>query len=155
MLKRKSLIVAALAASTAGVTALSGQAYANDNAILGAVIGAGIGAAIGHGVQGHNGAVVGGALGAIAGASIAASSNGYYDSGYYAAPAPVYAPTPVYYGEVPAYYPPAQVYYPRPRIGYAPRVNYVRYNGAHPIAHRENHDRGHPGQHGNDVHHGR
>src|SRR5947199_5730507 len=97
MLKRKPLIIAAVTAVTVGVTALSTQAYANDDALLGAVVGAGIGAAIGHNVQGRDGAVVGGAIGAIAGASIAGSSSSYYDSGYYAAPATVYAPTPVYY----------------------------------------------------------
>src|SRR5450756_2789031 len=86
MLKRKSLIIAAVAAATVGVTALSSQAYAHDDALLGALVGAGIGAAIGHNVHGRDGAVVGGAIGALAGAGIAASSDRYYDGGYQAVP---------------------------------------------------------------------
>ena len=92
MFNRKPLIIAAVAAATVGVTALSSQAYAHDDPLLGALVGAGIGAAIGHNVHGRDGAVVGSAIGAIAGASIAASSASYYDTGYYAAPATVYAP---------------------------------------------------------------
>src|SRR5436305_11630093 len=132
MLNRKSLIVATAAALTLGTAALPSQAHANDNGLLGAVVGAGIGAAIGHNVHGHNGALVGGAIGAIAGASIAAQSSSYYDRGYYAAPADVYAPateyyaapeyysapayygaTSTYYAPAPTYYAPAPVYYPR------------------------------------------
>ena len=90
MLNRKPLIIAAVVAATVGGTALSSQAYGHDDALLGAVVGAGIGAAIGHNVHGRDGAVVGGTIGAIAGASIAASSPYYYDSGYYAAPAAAY-----------------------------------------------------------------
>jgi hypothetical protein len=127
MLNRKSLIIAAATAAALGVTALSSQAYANDDALLGAVVGGGIGAAIGHGVQGRDGALVGGAIGAIAGASIAANAAPYYGSGYYAAPVG-YAPAPVYYGPAPVYYRAAPVYYPRPRIVYAPRVDYAHYN---------------------------
>src|ERR1700738_2324744 len=81
MLNRKPLIVAALGATLA-VGTLSTQAYANDDALLGALVGAGIGAAIGHNVHGRAGAVVGGAIGALAGAGIAASSDPYYDAGY-------------------------------------------------------------------------
>ena len=89
MLNRKPLIIAAVAAATVGVTTLSSQAYAHDDALLGALVGAGVGAAIGHNVHGRDGAVVGGAIGAIAGASIAANSPSYYDSGYYVTPATV------------------------------------------------------------------
>ena len=84
MLNRKPLIVAALGATLA-VGTLSTQAYANDDALLGALVGAGIGAAIGHNVHGRDGAVVGGAIGALAGAGIAASSDSYYDARYQAA----------------------------------------------------------------------
>lgn len=160
MLKTKSLIIAATAA-TLGTAVLSTQAYANDE-LLGAVVGAGIGAAIGHGVQGHNGALVGGAIGAVAGATIAANSQSYYNGGYYASPAPVYAPTPVYYGDAPTpvyygdaptYYQPAPVYYARPAVVYGPRVNYVRYYGPRYVDHRS-YDHGRPGWHGDNDHHG-
>ena len=146
MLNIKPLIIAAIAA-TVGVAALSSQAYANDDALLGAVVGAGIGAAIGHNVQGRDGAVVGGALGAIAGASIAASSPSYYDGGYYAAPATVYAPAPVYYGAASAYYQAGPVYYPR-------RVDYVHYYGPRYVDQGRRYDHGHADWHGNDGHHG-
>src|SRR5881275_2848036 len=59
MLKRKPLIIAAVTAVTVGVAALSSQAYAHDDALLGALVGAGVGAAIGHNVHGRDGAVVG------------------------------------------------------------------------------------------------
>jgi YmgG-like glycine-zipper protein len=153
MLNRKSLIIAAVAAATVGGTALSSQAHANDDALLGAVVGAGIGAAIGHNVHGRDGAVVGGAIGAIAGASIAASSpsyynTGYYDNtGYYAAPATVYGPAPVYYGAAPAYYQAAPVYYPRRW------VDYGHYYGPRYVDHGRSYDRGHPDWRGNDGHH--
>jgi len=146
MLNRKPLIVAAIAA-TVGIATLSSQAYANDDALLGAIVGAGIGAAIGHNVHGRDGAVVGGAIGAIAGASIAASSPSYYDTGYYAAPATVYAPAPVYYGAAPAYYQHGPVYYPR-------RVDYVHYYGPRYVDHGRRYDNGHADWHGNDGHHG-
>src|SRR5439155_16292473 len=103
MLKRKPLIIAAVTAVTVGVAALSSQAYAHDDALLGALVGAGIGAAIGHNVQGRDGAVVGVTLGVIAGASIAADSSSYYDRAYHAAPATVYTPAPVYYRKAPPY----------------------------------------------------
>ena len=45
MLNRKPLMVAALGATVA-VATLSTQAYANDDALLGALVGAGIGAGI-------------------------------------------------------------------------------------------------------------
>src|ERR1700675_5201701 len=90
MLNRKPLMVAALTATVA-VATLSTQAYAHDDALLGALVGAGIGAAIGHNVHGRDGAVVGGAIGALAGASIVGSSDRYYDGGYEAVPA--------YYGD--------------------------------------------------------
>jgi hypothetical protein len=157
MLMRKPLIIAAVAAATVGVTSLSSQAYANDDALLGAVVGAGIGAAIGHNVHGHDGAIVGGAIGAIAGASIAANSPPYNDSGYYTAPATVYAPAPVYYGDAPAYYQVAPVYYPRPRFNYAPRFDYAPYYGPRYVDQRRPYDRDgrHPDWHGNEGHHGR
>src|SRR5579864_633076 len=135
MLKRKPLIIAAIAAAILGVTSLSSRAYANGDAVLGAVVGAGIGAAIGHNVRGHDGAVVGGAIGAIAGASIAANSPRYYDSGYYAAPATVYAPAPIYYGDAPAYYETAPVYYSHPWVDYAPRFEYVHRYGERYVDH--------------------
>ena len=148
MLNRKPLIIAAVAAATMGVTALSSSAYAHDDPLLGAIIGAGVGAAIGHNVHGRDGAAVGGAIGAIAGASIAASSSSYYEDGYYAAPAPVYAPGAVYYGVAPAYYPAAPVYYARPR--FAPRVDYAHYYGPRHF----DHDHGYRDWHGNDGRHG-
>src|SRR5438477_1507473 len=104
MLNRKPLMVAALGATVA-VATLSMQAHANDDALLGALVGAGIGAAIGHNVHGRDGAVVGSAIGALAGASIAAGSDRYYDDGY--------QPAPIYYGAG-TYYQPAPVYYGRP-----------------------------------------
>src|SRR5437588_2335148 len=133
MLNRKHLTVAALGATVA-VATLSTQAHANDDALLGALVGAGVGAAIGHNVHGRDGAVVGSAIGAIAGASIAVSSQSYYDNGYYAAPATVYAPAPVYYGAAPTYYQAAPVYYPRPRVN-APRFDYARYHGPRYVDH--------------------
>ena len=152
MLNRKSLIAATAAALTVGAAALPSQAQANDNGLLGAVVGAGIGAAIGHNVHGRDGALVGSAIGAIAGASIAAQSSSRYDGWYYAAPADVYAPdyyaAPVYYGAAPTYYAPAPVYYPRPQFHYAPRVNSVRYVGAH------RGDRGRFENHGRQDHRG-
>jgi hypothetical protein len=149
MLKSKSLMIAAVAAATVGTAALSSPAYAQDNPLLGAVVGAGIGAAIGHNVHGRDGAAVGGVIGAIAGASIAANST-YYDSGYYAAPATVYAPAPVYYGAAPAtVYAPAPVYYPRPRF------DYVHYYGARYVDHGRFNDHGHGDRHGNNGHRGR
>jgi hypothetical protein len=146
MLNRKPLIIAAVAAATVGVTALSSHAHANDDALLGAVVGAGIGAAIGHNVHGHDGAVVGGA-----------NSQYGYDSGYYAVPATVYAPAPVYYGDAPAYYQAAPVYYPHPRFNYRPRFEYAPYYDARYVDHGRPHDRDrrHPDWHGNEGHHGR
>ena len=143
MLTRKPLIIAAIAATTLSVSALSSQAHANGDALLGAVVGAGIGAAIGHDVRGHDGAIVGGAIGAIAGASLAAQSSSYYDGGYYAAPSTVYTPAPTYYGVAPAYYQAAPIYYARPWVHYASRANYV-----HGYSRRDDdHDRYHA--HGN------
>jgi hypothetical protein len=154
MLNRRLLIIAAATAATVGVTALSSQAYANDDALLGALVGAGIGAAIGHGVHGRDGAAVGGAIGAIAGASIAASSPSYYDSGYYAAPQTVCTPAPVYYDAAPAYYQAAPVYYPRPRVYYAPRADYVHYYRSRDVDHRRAYEHGHQEWRGDDGHHG-
>ena len=151
MLNRKSLIVATAAALTLGAAAIPGQAYANGNDVLGAVVGAGIGAAIGHNVHGHNGALVGSAIGAIAGASIAAQS--HYDEGYYAAPdvyaaAPEYYAAPVYYGAAPTYYEPAPVYYPRPQLRYAPRVETVRFVAPHRNDHGRFESHGHQDRRG-------
>jgi hypothetical protein len=161
MLKRKPMIIAAVAAATMGVAALSSQAHANDDAFLGAVVGAGIGAAIGHNVHGRDGALVGGAIGAITGASIAANSRSYYDSGYYPAPATVYAPAPDYYGApgyygaAPTYYDAAPVYYLQPRVHYAPRVDYVHYYGAHRADRGRAYDHGRQNGHRDDRRPGR
>jgi len=152
MLKRKPMIIGAVTAVAVGVAALSSQAYAHDDALLGALVGAGIGAAIGHNVQGRDGAVVGGALGAIAGASIAANSSSYYDRGYYAAPATVYAPAPVYYRMAPTYYQAAPVYYPRPWINYAPRVDYAHYYGQRYVDHGRPYDHRRANDHDNNGH---
>jgi len=152
MFNRKTLIIAAATAAIVGITAVSSQAYANDDALLGALVGAGIGAAIGHGVHGRDGAAVGGAIGAIAGASIAASSSSYYDSGYYAAPSTVYTPAPVYYDAAPAYYQAAPVYYPG--VYYTPRVDYDHYHGPRFVDHRRPNEHGHQEWHGDDSHHG-
>ena len=149
MFNRKPLIIAAVAAATVSVTTLSSQAYANDDALLGAIVGAGVGAAIGHNVHGRDGAVVGSAIGAIAGASIAASSQSYYDSGYYVAPSTAYVPAPVYYGTASAYYPAAPIYYPRPRVSYAPRFDYVHYGSRH-VDHGRSDDHGRPNGRSND-----
>jgi len=149
MLTRKPLIIAAIAATTLSVSALSSQAHANGDALLGAVVGAGIGAAIGHDVRGHDGAIVGGAIGAIAGASLAAQSSSYYyyDGGYYAAPSTVYTPAPAYYGVAPAYYQAAPIYNARPWVHYASRANYVR------VYSRRDDDRGRYHAHGNSEWH--
>ena len=146
MLNRKPFIVTALAATVA-VATLSTQAYANDDALLGAVIGAGIGAAIGHNVHGRDGAVVGGAIGALAGANIAAGSDRYYDAGYDA--------SPVYYGPAETYYQTAPVYYGRPSFVYAPaRVDYIGYHWPRYVQHgRRDNYRSHD-RHGDNVHHG-
>src|ERR1700704_4828229 len=132
MLNRKPLMVAALTA-TVVVATLSTQAYAHDDALLGALVGAGIGAAIGHNVHVRDGAVVGGAIGALAGAGIAASADGYYDRGYPA--------LPVYYGDT--YYQTAPAYYGRPSFVYArPRVDYVRYQRPYYVEHGRQYDHG-------------
>ncbi len=112
MLKKSLLIPAFATVMAAG--AVSTQASAHDDPVLGALVGAGIGAVIGHGVNGHDGAVVGSALGAVAGAAIAASADGHYDSGYYQA-TPYYG-APAYYEPTPAYYAPpvATLYDTRP-----------------------------------------
>ena len=153
MLNRKPLIIAAVVAATMGVTTLSSQAYAHDDALLGALVGAGVGAAIGHNVHGRDGAVVGSAIGAIAGASIAASSRSYYDNGYYAVPATVYAPAPVYYGAAPTYYQAAPVYYLHPWVNYAPRFDYARYHGPRYLDHGRPYDHGRANERGNDGRH--
>ena len=138
MLNRKPLMVAALGATVA-VATLSTQAYANDDALLGALVGAGIGAAIGHNVHGRDGAVVGGAIGALAGAGIAAGSDRYYDARYQA--------VPVYYGD--SYYQTAPVYYGRPSVVYAPpRVNYVGYSWPRYVQHGRQNDNGRHERHG-------
>ena len=145
MLNRKPLIVAALGATLA-VGTLSTQAYANDDALLGALVGAGIGAAIGHNVHGRDGAMVGGAIGAMAGASIAASSDRYYDAGYPA--------VPVYYGDT--YYQTAPAYYGRPSFVYArPRVDYVGYHRPRYVEHGRQNDYGRHDRYGDNGHRGR
>ena len=145
MLNRKPLIVAALGAALA-VATLSTQAYAHDEALLGALVGAGIGAAIGHNVHGRDGAVVGGAIGALAGAGIAAGSDRYYDDGYQAVPA--------YYGDT--YYQTAPVYYGRPSVVCArPRVNYVGYHGPRYVQHSRQNDYGRQDRHGDNGRRGR
>ena len=146
MLNRKPLMVAALGATVA-IATLSTQAHANDDALLGALVGAGIGAAIGHNAHGRDGAVVGGAIGALAGASIAASSDRYYDEGY-----PV---SPVYYGAPSTYYQTAPVYYGRPSFVYAtPRVDYVRYHWPRYVQHGRQNDHGRYDRHGDNGHRG-
>jgi len=145
MLNRKPLIVAALGATLA-VGTLSTQAHANDDALLGALVGAGIGAAIGHNVHGRDGAVVGGAIGALAGAGIAASSDRYYDAGYQA--------VPVYYGDT--YYQAAPAYYGRPSYIYAPpRVDYVGYHRPRYVEHGRQNDYGRHDGRGDNGHRGR
>jgi YMGG-like Gly-zipper len=145
MLNRKPLIVAALGVTLA-VGTLSTQAYANDDALLGALVGAGIGAAIGHNVHGRDGAVVGGAIGALAGASIAASSDRYYDGGY--------QDVPVYYGDT--YYQTEPVYYGRPSVVYAsPRVSYVGYRWPRYVQHGRQNDNGRNDRHGDNGRRGR
>ena len=149
MLNRKPLIVAALGATLA-VGTLSTQAYANDDALLGALVGAGIGAAIGHNVHGRDGAVVGGAIGALAGAGIAAGSDRYYDDGY------GYQGGPVYYGDADTYYQAAPVYYGRPSFIYArPRVNYVGYRWPRYVQHSRQNDSGRNDRRGDNGHRGR
>ncbi len=156
MLKQKSLIIAAAAALTMAVAALPSQAHANDNALFGAVVGAGIGAAIGHNVHGRDGAVVGGAIGAIAGASVTARSSSYYDTGYYGTPpAAVYAPDRGYYVAAPEYYQAAPAYYAFPRYQYTPRVEYDHYYGARHVDHDRAHDGSHSDRRGDNGHHGR
>ena len=146
MLNGKPLMVAALAATVA-VATLSTQAYANDDALLGAVIGAGIGAAIGHNVHGRDGAVVGGAIGALAGASIAAGSDRYYDPDY---------DSPVYYGPAETYYQTAPVYYGRPPFIYAtPRADYIGYHWPRYVQHSRHIDYGRHDRHGDNGHRGR
>jgi hypothetical protein len=133
MLNRKPLIVAALGATLA-VGTLSTQAYAHDDALLGALVGAGIGAAIGHNVHGRDGAAVGGAIGALAGASIVGSSDRYYDGGYEAVPA--------HYGDS-YYYQTAPAYYGRPSFVYSrPRVDYVGYHRPRYVEHGRQNDYG-------------
>ncbi len=145
MLNRKPLMVAALGATLA-VGTFSTQAYANDDALLGALVGAGIGAAIGHNVHGRDGAVVGGAIGALAGAGIAAGSDRYYDDGYQA--------VPVYYGDT--YYQTAPVYYGRPSVVYArPRVNYVGYHSPRYVQYGRQNDFGRHDRHGDNGRRGR
>ena len=123
---KKPLAIAAIAIATTAVVAPT-DASAGDPG-LGALLGGAVGAAIGHNVNGHNGAVVGGVLGAITGAGIAASSPGYYESGYYApAPPAYYPPAPVYYAPPPVIVRPRPVYYAppvvvRPRPVYAYRA---------------------------------
>ena len=146
MLNRKPLMVAVLGATVA-VATLSTQAHANDDALLGALVGAGIGAAIGHNVHGRDGAVVGGAIGALAGAGIAASSDRYYDGGYQA--------VPVYYGPT-DYYQAAPVYYGGPSVVYArPRVDYVGYRWPRYVEHARQNDYGRHDRHDDNGHRGR
>jgi len=146
MLNRKPLIVAALAATVA-VGTISTQAYANGDALLGALVGGGIGAAIGHNVHGRDGAAVGGVIGALAGAGIAASSDRYYDGRYQA--------VPVYYGD--SYYQTAPVYYGPPAVVYAPpRVNYVGYRWPRYVSHgRAQNDYGRHDRHDDNSRRGR
>src|SRR5436190_124169 len=112
---KKPLLIASTAALLATAT-FSTQAKAGDP-IFGALVGGALGATIGHAVDGHHGAGVGAAIGAFAGAASASSYDGYYDRGYYGAPAPVYgpgyvAPAPVYsYGYAAPVYPAATIVY--------------------------------------------
>lgn len=112
----KYILVGAIAA-TLGASA-SAMADDSNNAVLGAVIGAGVGGVVGHAVAGRNGAWVGGAVRAVTGAAIANNARGhddydrygrrdvyvrdsaYYPASYYPAPQ-YYAPETQYYGQTP------------------------------------------------------
>lgn len=94
---KKTIVVAGLALAAAA----SSPALAGDDAVIGALLGAGVGAVIGHNVGGDRGAVLGGAIGAVTGASIASADQGYRRTHYEAPRA--YAPPPVYYDETPVF----------------------------------------------------
>lgn len=85
---RKNTVLLAGLVLAAGI---SPTVLAGDDAVIGALLGAGVGAAIGHGVGGDRGAIIGGAVGAVAGVSIA-NANGRHDRTHYATPRPYYAP---------------------------------------------------------------
>lgn len=134
---RKTVLMAAVLA----VAGVSTQAMAHDDAVLGAVLGAGVGAVIGHSVSGRDGAVIGGAVGAVAGAAIADQGDGRYERTHWNSPAPVYAPAPRYY-EPQIEYRRAPVYVER--SVYEPRWGGYRYEQrerwAHERARREYRD---------------
>lgn len=118
MLKKMIAMAALIGAAGAAAT----PALAGDDAVIGALLGAGVGAVIGHGVGGDRGALIGGAVGAVTGASIAHADGRYERTHYeaYDAPRAYYpAPPPRYYNEIP-------VFERRPtavveRIAYPPR----------------------------------
>ena len=83
---------------------LSSGAALADDAVLGALIGAGAGAVVGHSVGGRDATIIGGAIGAAAGAAIGSQHTASRVE--YVAP-PVYA-APAYPQR--AYYPPQEVY---------------------------------------------
>ena len=74
---KKTLIVATLGTALAA-GALSTNASAQGDPLLGALVGGGIGAAIGHSVNGVHGAWAGGAIGAVTGSS---GTSGFATSG--------------------------------------------------------------------------
>jgi hypothetical protein len=117
------------------VSAVSANAMADSDGVLGAVVGGSAGALIGHAVHGRNGALVGGALGAITGVALSDSSRSYQ-------PYPYQGSTVVYPQSVvrerviyPSYYP-DNVVVVRPYQ--PPRVVYVNDDGyrAYPPAWR-------------------
>ncbi|WP_153111513.1 YMGG-like glycine zipper-containing protein [Propionivibrio limicola] len=88
---------------TVSLGLFSATAAVADDAVIGALIGAGAGAVVGSSVGGRDGAVVGGMIGAAAGAAIG-NDNGdrprrSHRVGY--APPPPYHAQPVYYYDAP------------------------------------------------------
>ena len=135
-MKATRLIALAGAATAVG---LSFGAHAQCDPVPGALIGGGIGAAIGNAPGAAVGAIIGSAITAggpcyygprYAEAPAPRYERGYYDRGYYPAPAP--APSGYverYYEPAPAYYAPPPVYYRSyPAYAYAPAV-VVSYGG--------------------------
>jgi hypothetical protein len=103
-------------------------AQAGNNAVAGAIIGGGLGAIVGHQVGGRDGAVIGGAVGAVMGTIITSEGDHRHRrGGYYAPPARIYAPAPVY--AAPVYYrgPRPIVHVPPP----SPRNQWNRHSGGH------------------------
>lgn len=128
---------------TLALCLLSSTAAVADDAVIGALLGAGAGAVVGRSIGGRDGTIVGGALGAAAGAAIGAQ-DGNRRVEYSAAP--VYYSPPAYYS-APAYYPPPQVYYTQPvRIEHRP-VYFTQ--GGYERSYRYNGHNEHRGRDGN------